>query len=775
MNGAPEYLPSPGRIIASGALLALAVSASALGLSAVITPGGWQSEVVSLVLLVTAVVVLARLSLRAWRGPDVGTLTALVPTLLGTAASVWLVLGRFGRATATATTATPFDPAVGPSDARHVLELLRSITELLAAHAAPVAPYEPVVLLVVLGALGVLALADVVVAVRVPALAGVAVGLLWLPPLLIVQDMPTGAIVVAGLALLGLLAVDDPYAIVRRYPAPRGNRWTQDRERAVRTYGPCAVRWGSLTAVTVVGTLALAAALPHVPGWGSVEAPDVRTGVGQVGENLDLARSLGERSQRKAFSYTITSPAERGPLRTGALYDFDGRNWSPQPSRAAAVDDGSVLWPGTFAGALRPPVTIDLRTEEMRGGTVPVPLDPRTVSRSGATSAYDGMRDVVTTSPDLSQGDEASLTFHPRDLSAEVLRASSVPRGSGEVPEADADAVDASFDLPETPGAAQVAEIASEIVAGATTDYDRAVALQDHLRNGPQFRYTLEVPDSTSSDAVLDFLEDGRGYCVQFATAMTAMARSLGMPSRLAVGYLPGRSEGGRYVVRGRDAHAWPEIYFTGLGWVRFEPTPGTQSGLAPTYTAPEPGEPATPTEEPTVATPTPGATPTAPTDRPNATATATSPAEATSGGRTPWLVGVAGTLVLVALGAAGIVLRRRAEARRDVEAAWRAVLGAARRGGLVPAANETTRAFADRVGSARGGLVALARAVERARYAPGAPVPDAATVADLERGALDELARLRAERSASGPDEAGDEDVAASEPLAGGADAGRR
>src|SRR5699024_7469013 len=211
-----------------------AVSASALGLSAVITPGAWRAEVVSLVLLVSAVVVLARLSLRAWRGPDVGTFAALAPTFLGAAVSTWLVLGRFGAATATATAATPFDPAVGPSDARNVLDLLRTITDVLAAYAAPVDPFQPTVLLLLLGALGVLALADVVIAVRVPALAGVAVGLLWLPPLLIVQDMSAGPVIVAGLALLGLLAVDDPHAIVRRYPAPRGNRWAQDRERALR-------------------------------------------------------------------------------------------------------------------------------------------------------------------------------------------------------------------------------------------------------------------------------------------------------------------------------------------------------------------------------------------------------------------------------------------------------------------------------------------------------------------------------------------------------------
>ena len=757
MSAPVEYLPTPGRAVASGVLLATAVSASALGLADVVVPGAWRTEVVALVLLVTSVVVLARLGLRAWRGPDVGTATALVPTILGGLLATWLVLARFGAAEVTATTPTPFDPAVGRADVTNVLAQLRAVPDLLVAHTAPVDPFEPVVLLVVLGALVVLLLADVVVAVRVPALAGVAVGLLWLPPLLIVQGMALGPVLVTGLCLLGLLAVDDPYAIVRRYPAPGRDRWAQDRERALRTYGPRAVRWGALTAVTVAATLVLGATLPRVPGWGSVDAPDVRTGVGQVGENLDLARSLGERSQRKAYSYTLSAPAERGPLRTGTLYAFDGRTWEPHPSEARVVPDGTVLWPGTSLGAVRPPVVLTLRSDEMRGGALPVPLEPRTVERAGATTAYDEVRDVVTTTPDLATGDEATLTFHPRDLSADVLRAAYVPRDAADVPAADAASVALAFDLPATPGADELAAIASSIVADATTDYDRAVALQDHLRDGPSFRYTLEVPEQTSSDAVLDFLEDGRGYCVQFATAMATMARSLGMPARLAVGYLPGRLEGGRYVVRGRDAHAWPEIYFTGLGWVRFEPTPGTQSGLAPAYTAPEPEEQAPPTDEPTVATATPEATPSPRPTAPTAAPTAPRPGAPAADGTGSWLVAGVATLVLLGAATAALVLRRRSRARRDVEAAWRELLRRTRRAGLVPARGETTHAFAHRAGSPTGGIVALARAVDRARYAPGAPAPAAEEVARLERAALDEAARLRKAREGEGP-QAGEE-----------------
>ena len=84
---------------------------------------------------------------------------------------------------------------------------------------------------------------------------------------------------------------------------------------------------------------------------------------------------------------------------------------------------------------------------------------------------------------------------------------------------------------------------------------------------------------SRSDDAVWDFLQSTRGYCVQFATSMAIMARTLDIPARVAVGFLPGESDrNGSYVVTGQRSHAWPELYFEGYGWVRFEPTPAVQT-----------------------------------------------------------------------------------------------------------------------------------------------------------------------------------------------------
>ncbi|MCY3643278.1 MAG: transglutaminaseTgpA domain-containing protein [Acidimicrobiaceae bacterium] len=126
---------------------------------------------------------------------------------------------------------------------------------------------------------------------------------------------------------------------------------------------------------------------------------------------------------------------------------------------------------------------------------------------------------------------------------------------------------------------------AERITAGARSDYHRALLLQDHFRLDGGFRYDLQV-HSEGVDGLEDFLFDVRaGYCQQFASAYGALARSIGLPTRVAVGFtwgewqperdIAGAFVDGAYVVRGRHAHAWPEVYFAGTGWTRFEPTPG--------------------------------------------------------------------------------------------------------------------------------------------------------------------------------------------------------
>lgn len=132
--------------------------------------------------------------------------------------------------------------------------------------------------------------------------------------------------------------------------------------------------------------------------------------------------------------------------------------------------------------------------------------------------------------------------------------------------------------LPDMPS--RVAELARSLTAGAATPYDQALALERALRRYP---YDLGVmPPPRGQDTVDYFLFDaGKGYCDYYASAMVVLARSLGIPARLATGYATGAydPEVQAFVVHGADAHSWPELYFPGVGWVPFEPT-GARTAL---------------------------------------------------------------------------------------------------------------------------------------------------------------------------------------------------
>jgi Transglutaminase-like superfamily/Domain of unknown function (DUF4129) len=104
------------------------------------------------------------------------------------------------------------------------------------------------------------------------------------------------------------------------------------------------------------------------------------------------------------------------------------------------------------------------------------------------------------------------------------------------------------------------------------------MALQSYLRS-PPFVYDETVGPGVGADALDVFLsQTKRGYCEQFAGSFAALARAVGLPTRVAVGFTWGAQdpeEPTLYRVRGVHAHAWPEVYFHGYGWVPFEPTPG--------------------------------------------------------------------------------------------------------------------------------------------------------------------------------------------------------
>ncbi|MCT7354380.1 DUF3488 and transglutaminase-like domain-containing protein [Streptomyces sp. 15-116A] len=273
-------------------------------------------------------------------------------------------------------------------------------------------------------------------------------------------------------------------------------------------------------------------------------------------------------------------------LRIVSLDDFDGTTWKPSKRSITTVPDDAFPNPtGLGPDVRRKEFVTTISTAEWYGQDwLPMPYPPSGVDIRG-NWRYEPVG--MTLVGDHGQNTRG-LTYQVRGLdvrpTAEQLADAPAPpaalrREYTELPDS----------LPDV-----VAETAREVTAEAESPYDQAVALQEYFAVTGGFEYDTQVDVGSGSRAIARFLRDKQGFCVHFSFAMASMARSLGIPARVAVGFAPGTPQADGTVSVGlRDAHAWPELYFEGAGWTRFEPTP--TRGSVPSYTVPDTADSALP------------------------------------------------------------------------------------------------------------------------------------------------------------------------------------
>ena len=315
------------------------------------------------------------------------------------------------------------------------------------------------------------------------------------------------------------------------------------------------------------------------------------------------------------------------------------------------------------------------------------------------------------------------------------------------------------YDLPGN-FPSEVRALARDVVAGATTPFDQAKALNDWFHT--HFKYSLHVQRGHSDDAILNFLRIKEGYCEQFAATFGAMARSLDLPTRVMVGFTQGQLRAdGLYHVAGRHSHAWDEVWFDGYGWVGFDPTPGrgAPGGEATTgWPAKQEEGNGTRGGNPSDNVPTPSVVPpTIPSrDRPEGGQTRPSTP------RNPVLQstsddGSSGSsivaLIVLAVIAWVVVMprvihrwsRRRAKSAVDrVTAAWAATVRSLTMAGSPRVAGSTPLEYARSVDFGRAEAVEIARLVTRAVYSPRGVDDGAAVRSELLRGEVDAACRAR-------------------------------
>lgn len=703
MNRGPVP-PSGAQAWLATGLVVVGVLAGAGTLGSLLAPGPWRATTTVAVLVVGLVLATARELSRS----------VLSPTLWGLGASVVAVAALFsgpGRVTV-------------PLPTLETLRALRRVAEsgarAVVDGSIPLPPSRGSEMLVVVGALLVLVVADAMaVSLGRAGLAGVALAGLWSVTIVFEEPPGTLSLLAGGTSFLLLLALTRP---------------ERSRSRSWRDGWLVGASAAALTVLAVVAGPLLSA----LPGWGSVRLPSTwgdgtgGSGPVEVSLDLDMRASLGDRSDRPLITYTL-SGAPPGPLRLYTLTDFDGTQWQrDEPPTPDAPAEGG-LWPDEPERTVVDAASTDqdgvgrlsVQVGDLDQDRLPLPLEPRRVTVPGDWR-YDPERDEVSSATRATTRDlDYDVVVVPRDLSAPTLQED----GVAEVP-----ADSPYLRLPETGFADEVASLAREVTEGTVTPYDQALALQSYLRDGSLFRYSTDVPDPRTDDAVWDFLTDRTGYCVQYATAMTVMARHLGLPTRMAVGFLPGQpSAGGQYVVSGQLAHTWPEIWFADAGWVRFEPTPAVQTGAPPVYADPAVAAPVPPPEDLVPeATATPGQ-PSAP--APTAPTGGLADGDVAVGAtRVPLAVALTGLAVLgLATAAAVVVVRRRTTraVRTGPEATWDRLRSAlAARGVTWPDATTlrgAQRAVLEAYGEdppdeLRDAIHRLVAATEATRYAPVPP-----------------------------------------------------
>ncbi|WP_053846973.1 DUF3488 and transglutaminase-like domain-containing protein [Streptomyces sp. NRRL B-24085] len=554
--------------------------------------------------------------------------------------------------------------------------------------------------------------------------------------------------------------------------------------------GPVApVRTGRRIGVASLGiALVVSAGLPSMNG-GLLDATGAGVGAGNgsggtisaVNPLLSLRDSLNVDEDRQVLSVrTQSNDTADLYLRIVSLDDFDGRTWKPSKRSIGAVPKDFPTPIGLGSDVRRTEVETTISAANWyEQSYLPMPYPPSGVQvRGNWRYEPEGMA-LVGDHGQNTRGltyDVKSLDVEP---TAEQLAAAPAPP-----PAIEREYTDLPDSLP-----AVVAKTAREVTAGAQNPYEQAVDLQDYFAINGGFEYDTQVEVGDGPNAIANFLRDKQGFCVHFSFAMAAMARSLGIPARVAVGFAPGTPQADGSVSVGlKDAHAWPELYFEGVGWTRFEPTP--TRGTVPPYTIPDAGG----SVDPGVARPSAG-TSTAPSASPSASEScspqlrkleacdsASPAAAAAKGGGGPWwavqgswwylkllfwlLVGVAVLAVPLApmlwrlrtrsvrLGGHG---RSDADAVAHTLAVWQELTDTAWDFGIPPDDSQTPRKAAARIvrlghldAAVAASVHRVADAVEQVLYAPR-PRLTAGLVQDVHRvigglrGSVSRTTRVRA------------------------------
>jgi hypothetical protein len=401
--------------------------------------------------------------------------------------------------------------------------------------------------------------------------------------------------------------------------------WQDDAESQGPDVRPLAAAGRRIGSAAVVLALALPLLVPGLkahrlfPGDGTGKGGGGSHGRISFPKPLDLLNTdLRDTHPVPVLSYHTTDPTPPY-LQLYVLNTLTTNAWTmgPPPATTGLTSRGFMpAVPGLASTTLGPPVKewINLGTNLSSGGNVgylPLPYAARQVKVSGGGNwRIDGNTlSVLSSSAKLAGLHYQVVAKDVNPLPQQLHKSPSVAPSSGDL------------SVPTVYQTHKLKNLLKRITKHRTTPYGKAVAIQAWFTAPGHFKYTLKVPSTQSPSALIGFLTKNKeGYCQQFAFGMAVLARLAGIPARVVVGYTQGSFSGSdNWQVKTSDAHAWPELFFPGAGWLRFEPTPPNSGGLAgqatavaPPYSTPLADQPVInpATGQPLNTNPNPGPTP---------------------------------------------------------------------------------------------------------------------------------------------------------------------
>ncbi len=554
---------------------AAAVALTTVALSPTVTGGPWFAKSLMAIATVAVVGAFSRaLSLPAWA----------VIAAQGIALLLLLTLFFAGDA-------ARFGVLPGGDVWREFGNLVRDGNVVITEEIAPVTATAGIQFLVVGGVALVAWTVDAIaVSGRRAALAGIPLLALYLVPATVLPDgVPWPLFLAAGVGWLILLLEDGRVALSRW-----GRPIDGGTDGKVHSIGGTGRRLGAaaLTVAVIVPVI-----LPSLDdgrfGGGSGDGSEgngdgdssasARTVI-TINPITDLQRNLTQQDDSSVLFYTTDAQTPQY-LRIATLDQFDGNTWTLEEMAAGGdqqASRGLPSPPGLSEQVAQSTVSYDITVGALDTPRLPLPYPVTEVDIAGDWRWDEQTFDVFT-------AEEEGSAFAQKYV-ATALEVTPTIEQLQAAPPADPSVDNSLYPWLGVPDgvAERLRPLAENVTADGTTDYDRALALQNWFRT--DFAYSLDTVEGNATEALDDFLRDRSGYCEQFAATMALMARTLDIPSRVQVGFTPGeQADDGTWVVTVHDAHAWPELWFEGVGWVRFEPTPGGGDGGATPGWAPVP------------------------------------------------------------------------------------------------------------------------------------------------------------------------------------------